>query len=47
MHQHTIAELAAGLRAGSFSSRELTLHYLERIARLDPRLNSFITVASE
>ena len=47
MHQNTIAELAAGLRAGSFSSRELTQHYLERIARLDPRLNSFITVATE
>jgi aspartyl-tRNA(Asn)/glutamyl-tRNA(Gln) amidotransferase subunit A len=47
MHQKTIAELAAGLRAKDFSSRELTLHYLERIARLDPRLNSFITVATE
>ncbi len=47
MHQKTIAELSAGLRAKDFSSRELTLHYLERIARLDPRLNSFITVATE
>jgi len=47
MHQNTIAELADGLRAGSFSSRELTQHHLERIARLDPRLNSFITVAAE
>jgi len=47
MHQKTIAELAAGLRAKDFSSRELTLHYLERIARLDPRLNSFITIATE
>jgi aspartyl-tRNA(Asn)/glutamyl-tRNA(Gln) amidotransferase subunit A len=47
MHDQTIAELAAGLRARTFSSRELTEHYLERIARLDPRLNSFITVADE
>ena len=47
MHQKTIAEFAAGLRAKDFSSRELTHHYLERIARLDPRLNSFITVATE
>ena len=47
MHHQSIAELAAGLRAKSFSSRELTAHYLERIARLGPRLNSFITVAAE
>jgi aspartyl-tRNA(Asn)/glutamyl-tRNA(Gln) amidotransferase subunit A len=47
MHDQTIAELAAGLRARTFSSRELTEHYLERIARLDRRLNSFITVADE
>jgi aspartyl-tRNA(Asn)/glutamyl-tRNA(Gln) amidotransferase subunit A len=47
MHEQTIAELAAGLRAKSFSSRELTEHFLQRIARLDPQLNSFITVAAE
>ncbi len=47
MHDQTIAELAAGLRARKFSSRELSQHYLERIALLDPRLNSFITVAAE
>ncbi|MGB5832469.1 MAG: Asp-tRNA(Asn)/Glu-tRNA(Gln) amidotransferase subunit GatA [Thiohalocapsa sp.] len=47
MHDKSIAELAAGLRAKDFSSRELTQHYLDRIARLDPRLNSFITVAAE
>ncbi|KAA6187392.1 Asp-tRNA(Asn)/Glu-tRNA(Gln) amidotransferase subunit GatA [Thiohalocapsa marina] len=46
MHHKTIAELAAGLRARTFSSRELTQHYLERIARLDPGLNSYITVAA-
>ncbi len=47
MHNRTIAELAAGLRAGDFSSVELTEHFLERIERLDPRLNSFITVAAD
>ena len=47
MHAKSIAELAAGLRERAFSSRELTQHYLDRIARLDPRLNSYITVAAE
>ena len=47
MHRKSIPELAAGLRAGDFSSRELTRYFLERIARLDPRLNSFVTVCDE
>jgi aspartyl-tRNA(Asn)/glutamyl-tRNA(Gln) amidotransferase subunit A len=47
MHEKSIAELAAGLRRGEFTSQELTRHYLERIERLDPRLNSFITVAAD
>ncbi|MDT8386476.1 MAG: Asp-tRNA(Asn)/Glu-tRNA(Gln) amidotransferase subunit GatA [Thiogranum sp.] len=47
MHQMTIAELAAGLRAGTFSSEELTRSCLERISRLDPQLNSVITVTSD
>ena len=40
----TLAELAAALRAGELSSEELTRACLERIARLDPQLNSFVTV---
>ncbi len=44
MHTKTIAQLAAGLRNGDFSSEELTRAYLERIARHDDTLNSFITV---
>jgi len=44
MHTKTIAQLAAGLRNGDFSSEELTHAYLERIARHDDTLNSFITV---
>ncbi len=47
MHTKTIAELAAGLRAGDFSSEELTRTLLDRIERLDPQLNAFITVTAE
>ncbi|MGQ0334948.1 Asp-tRNA(Asn)/Glu-tRNA(Gln) amidotransferase subunit GatA [Halomonas elongata] len=47
MHDKTLIELAAGLRAGEFSSRELTQDLLGRIDRLDGRLNSFITVTAE
>ena len=44
MHTMTIAQLAAGLRNGDFSSEELTRACLERIARHDDTLNSFISV---
>ncbi len=47
MHNKSIAELAAGLQAGDFSSVELTRHFLDRIAALDGRLNSFITVTAD
>jgi len=43
----TLAELAAALRARELSSEELTRVYLERIERLDPNLNSFITVTPD
>ena len=45
MHTKTIAQLAAGLRNGDYSSEELTRAYLDRIARHDDSLNSFITVS--
>ena len=45
MHTKTIAQLAAGLRNGDFSSEELTRAYLERVARHDDTLNSFITIS--
>jgi aspartyl-tRNA(Asn)/glutamyl-tRNA(Gln) amidotransferase subunit A len=44
LHHQTLAELAEGLRARQFSSVELTRHFLERIERLNPALNAFITV---
>ncbi len=47
MHNKTIAELSAGLKAGEFTSVELTQSYLNRIDSLDEQLNSFITVTPE
>ena len=47
MHDKTLTELAAGLRAGDFSSEELTRACLDRIAGHDGTLNSFITVDEE
>lgn len=47
MHKQTLAQLAAGLRQKSFSSVELTKHYLERIEQFDSALNSFITVSKD
>ncbi|NNM52603.1 MAG: Asp-tRNA(Asn)/Glu-tRNA(Gln) amidotransferase GatCAB subunit A, partial [Pseudomonadales bacterium] len=47
MHLLTLAEMSHGLEVGQFSSLELTQHFLDRIARLDPQLNSFVTVTPE
>ena len=47
MHNKTVAELAAGLKKGDFSSEELTKSYLERIKKYDTEINSFITVSDE
>jgi aspartyl-tRNA(Asn)/glutamyl-tRNA(Gln) amidotransferase subunit A len=47
MQNKSIAQMAADLRLRTYSSVELTQHYMERIERLDPRLNAFITVAAE
>jgi aspartyl-tRNA(Asn)/glutamyl-tRNA(Gln) amidotransferase subunit A len=47
MHRKTVVELAAGLQAGEFSSVELTRHFLQRIERLDERINAFVTVTAE
>jgi len=47
MHDQSIAELAAGLREGRFSARELARHYLDRISALDGRLNAFVSVTEE
>ncbi|WP_110685222.1 Asp-tRNA(Asn)/Glu-tRNA(Gln) amidotransferase subunit GatA [Salinicola aestuarinus] len=47
MHHKTLTELAKGLKAGEFSSRELTTHLFERIERFDGDINSFITVTRD
>ncbi len=47
MYQKSLSELARSLAAGEFSSVEVTQHFLDRIARFDGALNSFITVTGE
>ncbi len=47
MHNKTVSQLANGLRAGEYSSVELTQHYLDRIGSLDGKLNSLITLCKD
>ncbi len=47
MHDLSIAQMAEGLREKRFSSVELTQHFLDRIASLDERYNSFISVCGD
>ncbi len=47
MHHKTIAEFSKDLAAKKISSVELTTLFLDRIKKLDGKLNSFITVTEE
>lgn len=47
LHQLSVAELSDGLRKKTFSSTELTEHFLKRIERYDGDINSFITPTPE
>lgn len=47
MHNQSIAELSLKLQKREVSSVELTRHFLDRIARYDQTLNSFITVTPD
>ena len=47
MHHKTLVELGAGLRQGEYSSEELTRACLDRVAVLDPQINSIITLTGE
>ena len=47
LHDKTISQLLRDLDNKAFSSVELTGHYLDRIERLDPAINSYITVLRE
>lgn len=45
--QMTISMLRDGLKVGAFSSREVTLAYLDRIAAVEDRVGAYITVCGE
>ncbi|MBU2239863.1 MAG: Asp-tRNA(Asn)/Glu-tRNA(Gln) amidotransferase GatCAB subunit A, partial [Gammaproteobacteria bacterium] len=47
MFEQSISTLAQKLRNKDISSVELTRLFLARIAKLDPQLNSFITVSEQ
>ncbi|MGB0669625.1 MAG: amidase, partial [Porticoccaceae bacterium] len=47
MHNLSIAELVTGLQSKAFSSVELTQHFLDRIAELNPDYNAVITVTAD
>jgi aspartyl-tRNA(Asn)/glutamyl-tRNA(Gln) amidotransferase subunit A len=47
MHTKTLLELSHALHTRELSSVELTRYFLDRIARYDNQLNSFITVTEE
>jgi aspartyl-tRNA(Asn)/glutamyl-tRNA(Gln) amidotransferase subunit A len=47
MHNLTIAQMIRELRQKTFSSVELTEHFLNRIERLDHQYNSFVSVTRE
>jgi aspartyl-tRNA(Asn)/glutamyl-tRNA(Gln) amidotransferase subunit A len=47
MHLQTLSQMAAGLKAGRYSSTELTQSLLARIGEAQPRLNAFISIETE
>lgn len=47
LHRLSIREMAEGLKTAQFSSHELTQHYLNRIAKIDPQVKSYVTVTAE
>jgi aspartyl-tRNA(Asn)/glutamyl-tRNA(Gln) amidotransferase subunit A len=47
MVEHTVAEISRALAAGEVSSEEITRAYLERIERLNGKLNALVTVTAE
>jgi aspartyl-tRNA(Asn)/glutamyl-tRNA(Gln) amidotransferase subunit A len=47
MYKKTLAQMSKDLANRTYSSTELTKHFLERIKKFDKTLNSFITVAEE
>ncbi|MES9970864.1 MAG: Asp-tRNA(Asn)/Glu-tRNA(Gln) amidotransferase subunit GatA [Candidatus Thiodiazotropha sp.] len=47
MQSKSIAELGAAMRAGEFSSVELTRHFIDRIEGMNGDLNALITITSD
>ena len=47
LHEKTLRELSDDLQNKSISSVELTQHFLDRIAKHDKSLNSFVTVSAD
>lgn len=47
LNQLTISEAQAGLKSKKFSSIELTKACLERIKKVEPKINAFVTVSNE
>jgi len=47
LHELTVVSVLKGLRAGKFSSRQLTEAYIKRIEEFNPSLNAFLHVAAE
>ena len=47
LYKLSIKEKLLGLESSSFSSTELTQSYLDRIKKIDPEINSYITVTHE
>ena len=47
LHELTLKEQLEGLKNLTFSSVELTEHYLKRIKAIDPDINSYITITEE
>ncbi|WP_305073114.1 Asp-tRNA(Asn)/Glu-tRNA(Gln) amidotransferase subunit GatA [Propionivibrio sp.] len=47
MIERSLSSLSSALAAGEISSVELTQLYLERIARLNPTINAYVTVDAE
>jgi aspartyl-tRNA(Asn)/glutamyl-tRNA(Gln) amidotransferase subunit A len=45
--QLTIPQMLAGMRAGQFSSRELTTSFLDRIETVEPKVHAFLTLVAE
>ena len=47
MHNKTVSELIDDIKNKKVSSVELTKYFIERVKKLDKKLNSFITITED